>query len=109
MGIYSGSKHFSYDPNREYDEFGNWKRDYMNMSIPFQELAIPRNDEECELYEKRYNMKNEYLEKAVAEIAYKDRPDAESILEAFQDKYYESEDEFLNEQAELSKKSDMEY
>lgn len=31
---------------KEYDQYGNWIREYGNLRVPFSKLAMPRNEEE---------------------------------------------------------------
>lgn len=40
----------------EYDEFGKWNRDYLDMSVPAEELALPRNEIEEALLSERIRL-----------------------------------------------------
>ena len=88
MPIFCNKVPFSYFTGvREYDENGNWKRDYLNMDIPFEELALPRNDEERKLFNKRCDIEtdNSELEDAFASLPFNKRN--EDTMENFSENF----------------------
>lgn len=81
-----------FNEEKDYDEYGKWIRDYEDMDVPFEELALPRNEEEKARYKARFGKDTWKTVKAIIECG--DPRIEEEIEEVLNDldEYYNSEE-----------------